>query len=112
MSRHPLHPTDDTLLLAIDRELASARRMTLDRHLTECERCRARLRSIASMAVESADLYRDEMVPPIGDTEALRERLRASMAGLATAWQRSWWVRLRHGIATVPVIARVAARSH
>ncbi len=108
MLHHRTHPSDVTLLLAIDRELDSRRMVTLDRHLRQCERCRLRRLAFESTVADASGLYREAIARPIGDMDALRVRLRANMAVLVTTWQRSWWVRLRHAIATVPVIARVA----
>src|SRR5579862_3457604 len=101
------HPSDRTLMLALDRELSVARQRALDHHLARCVPCRARRSAFASMADETARLCRQEAAGvPI---EALRRRLRADMAAHSARWQRSISFRLRRTVATLPLVVRVGA---
>jgi anti-sigma factor RsiW len=101
------HPSDQTLLLALDRELSVRRQITLDRHLSSCERCRSRSSTMASVADETSRLcLRGESAPP---TAALRRRLQADMAEAGTRWERSVSFRIRKAFATLPFAIRVGA---
>lgn len=106
MRHDSTHPSDETLLRAIDAELSQRRNTVLDRHLQRCEPCRLRLVAIQSAADEASRLYLGAVRPNRPDPGALRARLQADMGRLATAWERSLWFRVRRGMATRPYVAR------
>ena len=98
------HPSDETLLLALDRELSARRQVALDRHLSGCERCRARTSRMASVADATSRLcLRGETAP----STALRRRLQAAMTERGARWDRSASFRLRKAFATFPLLIRV-----
>ncbi len=101
------HPSDETLLLALDRELSARRQIALDRHLSDCERCRARWSAMASVSDETSRLYRRGETLP--STAALRRRLQADMTERGARWNRSVSFRMRTALATLPVAMRVGA---
>jgi hypothetical protein len=106
---HPgIHPSDQTLLLGLDRELSTRRQLALDRHLANCERCLARSSTLASVASETSRLcFRDETATT--STELLRRRLQADMSELGARWDRSVWFHLRKALATLPLAIRFGA---
>jgi hypothetical protein len=101
------HPSDQTLLLALDRELSVRRRTALDRHLRDCAGCRARSSAMAAVADEASRLYRRGETAT--STAPLRRRLQADMTGLGAQWDRSVSFRMRKALATVPLVVRVGA---
>jgi len=109
MWRHEQHPSDDTLLLAIDHELPVERRTTVDQHLDHCERCRQRLAAIESTADQASRLYRHDITARRVNPAALRQRIQVEMADLGAALDRSWWFRVRRRVSTLPLGMRVGA---
>jgi hypothetical protein len=109
MLRHEEHPSDETLLRAIDAELSVEREMALDRHLSGCEGCRLRLSAIQCTADESARVYRHSISPRVVNPAALRERVQREMAAVGAALDRSWWCRVRQRMSTLPLVAQVGA---
>jgi hypothetical protein len=103
------HPSDHTLLSAIDDELSPTRRTALDSHLATCEPCRSRLRLMKSVAAECSRIYRDEFTPQSFCSEALRARVQASVRDLSVAIDRSRWFRALEGLRAVPGAAWVGA---
>jgi anti-sigma factor RsiW len=101
------HPSDETLLLAIDRELSVSRQIALDRHLSDCERCRARSSAMASVADETSRLRLLGETAP--STAALRRRLQGDMTERGARWNRSVSFRMGKAFATLPVMIRVGA---
>jgi hypothetical protein len=101
------HPSDQTLLLALDRELSARRRAAVDRHLRACARCRARSSTMASVADDVSRLYRRDETTT--SSTPLRRRLRTDMAGIGARWDRSIAFRVRKALATLPVAVRVGA---
>ena len=107
MSHGQRHPSDQTLLLALDRELSARRRAAVDRHLRACASCRARSLTMASVADGVSQLYRGGEVAT--STTPLRRRLQTEMTGMGAQWDRSIAFRMRRALATPPLAVRVAA---
>jgi anti-sigma factor RsiW len=107
MSNSRTHPTDTTLILAVDRELSLARRMALDRHLMACEACRSRFEAFEEAAREAVRVCRDDASDDAVATSALRRRLQGRMMELGREWDRSLLFRFRRAAASVPPFARV-----
>ena len=103
------HPSDETLLRAIDGELSPRRDTTLEGHLATCEACRARLQQMESAAAEICRLYRDEHAQQAPCLDASRARLLAEMTELSAALDRSWRDRVAERLAALPRPALVAA---
>jgi hypothetical protein len=101
------HPSDETLLRAVDGELSARAGTTLERHLLGCAACRTRQEYLASTGADVSRAYRDEGNVP--DVDALRARLRVRMAGLSTPLQDSWRVRVAGHLATLPRGFAIAA---
>jgi anti-sigma factor RsiW len=93
------HLTDREILQAIDRELTEFQLAAVDRHLGECETCRARRAALASAAAASAADYRSMSSDPL--TARSRARLEATLAREAVTPRRSW-------LALTPVVAMAA----
>jgi hypothetical protein len=110
MSHDTPHPSDETLLLAIDGELSPRLGARLDRHRASCERCRDRQQAMRSSADRAAaECLRDTtpVAPALGE---IRARLRASLADRSAALDRSWRFQAAHRMARVlPAAAAVAA---
>lgn len=106
MWHHQRHPSDHTLLLAVDRELSVPRQLALDRHLSHCARCRARS-TMASLADEASRLCRRGETAI--STTALRRRLQADMTELGARWDRSVSFRMRRALTALPFVVRVGA---
>ena len=107
MSNSRTHPTDTTLILALDRELSLARRMALDRHLMACEACRSRFEAFEEAAREAVRVCRDDASDDAAATSALRRRLQGRMMELGREWDRSPLFRFRRAASSVPPFARV-----
>jgi hypothetical protein len=101
------HPTDTTLIMAVDRELSASRRMALEDHLTACEDCRSRLNALEAAAAESRRLCRDDAPGDSVEIRALRTRIQQRMPGLRSEWDRSFLFQVRRLAASVPLLARV-----
>jgi hypothetical protein len=102
-----VHPSDQTLVRALDRELSVRRRLAVDRHLADCERCGARFAAMASASKLTSGLtLHGETIP---STDAVRRRLRAEMAELSAQWDRSLSFRMRRAFSTAPFAVRVVA---
>jgi hypothetical protein len=107
MLRHEEHPSDETLLRGIDSELSIRDQTALDQHLSRCEHCGVRRSELESIAGDLRRMCRREISTRTVDAAALRARIQTGMAELGAALDRSWWWRLRRGILTVPLAARV-----
>jgi hypothetical protein len=103
------HPSDQTLLSAIDDELSVTRGTAVESHLATCEPCRSRLQKMESLAAEVSRLYRDEFTRQNPGSEALRRRVQASVRDLSVAMSRSWWFRVLEELRALPGAARVGA---
>jgi anti-sigma factor RsiW len=109
MSHNTPHPSDETLLLAIDGELSPRLGARLDLHLASCEGCRDRLQAMRSSADRaSAECLRDTMpvAPALGE---MRTRLRAGLADRSAALDRSWRFQVSRRLAHVLPAAAAAA---
>ena len=102
-----MHPSDRTLLLAVDHELSTRRQAALDRHLRACARCRMRASAMASVADDASRLCRG--VETAESTAALRRRLQADMTELGAQLDRSIAFRVRRSLTTLPFMVRVGA---
>jgi hypothetical protein len=109
MSLHMRHPSDETLLRAVDGELSPQQRTWLERHLGNCEACRARLQDMESAVEDIASAYRDEDVRQPSCPDALRARLDARLLKLSAECDRSWRFRVAERFAALPSAALVAA---
>src|SRR5215210_7532267 len=90
MSMERTHPTDTTLIMAIDRELSRPRRDALHAHVMACDGCRTRQSALEAAAAESARLCRGDDTPDDGvKIRVLRSRLQQRMVDLREEWDRS-----------------------
>lgn len=103
------HPSDEMLVRAVDGELPAQRQLEVERHLRECERCRAHTTALAAVATAVSEACRHQNAGERASMETSRRRLQASMTELSAAQERSWWFRMRRVTAAVPLVARVAA---
>src|SRR5580765_4573703 len=105
MSHATPHPSDETLVRAVDGELPPRGRAALEAHLATCEACRARMAAIRSSAgaASAAWLHDAERTAPTLDE--IRTRLRISLAERSAALDRSWRFRAARRIARVPIAA-------
>jgi anti-sigma factor RsiW len=100
-----VHLTDRELLLGLDNELAELRKVAVDRHVRECERCRRRQAAIQQTVTATSSAYLAAI--NAGQTlDGSRDRLRVrlsqvalesaaqpwsdSMPGRATLSRRAW----------------------
>jgi anti-sigma factor RsiW len=105
----PTHPiADETLLRLVDGELAAGESSEIERHLTACEPCRARLQLVRAAASE-ADRLCTDVSSPAADLDAVRARVRANIAHIASDEDRSWTLRLDTLTAAVPIAALAIA---
>jgi hypothetical protein len=106
MDQQTPHPSDETLLRAIDRELPPVLDAATERHLAACGPCRARHRQLASIAAVVSDAHLDSAQPSRGQ-DALRARLAVRMmeASVADRW---WRFRGLERLAALPPAATVA----
>jgi anti-sigma factor RsiW len=81
------HLTDREILQALDRELTEVRLAAVDRHLDECETCRARHAAMASTAARSAHRQPTKSSDPF--TARSRARLEMALAREAAVPKRS-----------------------
>lgn len=98
MLRESIHPSDQDLLLWADGELSSQRAAGIERHLSACWTCRARMTELERTIADFVRVYHAEFesqLPPIDGPRAL---LRARLAKSAS------YPRARH----LPVVAAVA----
>jgi hypothetical protein len=110
MADHTRHPSDGTLVRAVDGELSPRRNTTLERHLVICTACRARMARMESAAADVSRAYRHEDEPHVPGADALRARLAARMTRRSAEWDRSWRFRLaeRYGILPRAALAATA----
>jgi hypothetical protein len=105
------HPSDETLLRAVDGELSPRRTATLDTHLATCGRCRTRVQAIRSSADDACGACRDETTTPAAPAmQDMRARLLAGLANRSAQLDRSWqfqFARLLH--ARLPATLAAAA---
>ncbi len=85
------HPSDETLLSAVDGELSTQSSAPLDTHLSTCGRCRDRLDAIRSSAEGASGAWLDETTTPAAPAlQEMRARLRAGLATRSAELDRSW----------------------
>jgi hypothetical protein len=108
MPHQTRHPSDGTLLRAVDRELSPRRSAALETHLIICDACRMRLARMESAAADASRACREEIEPRIADANVRRARLAARMTEQSAAWNRSWRFRLAERFAAVPQIPLAA----
>jgi len=103
------HPSEETLVRAVDGELPPRGRAALEAHLATCEACEARMASIRSSAgaASAACLRNAERTAPALDE--MRTRLRTSLADRSAALDRSWRFQAARRIARIPIAAVAAA---
>ena len=83
------HLTDSDLLRRLDDELSDSRRAAVDRHLLECETCRARRAAIEETASAAWFEYRT-IGPDLVSVEQSRTRLKAGLNRAAGNVGGSW----------------------
>jgi hypothetical protein len=103
------HPSDETLLRAIDDELPPGLGAVLDAHLASCEGCRIRRQAIRSSADAASAVCRDDATASPPALEELRARVRASLLQRSAAGDRAWRPHLAGRIANAPAGALAAA---
>ena len=109
MSHDTPHPSEDTLLRAIDGELRPGAAAALDTHLTSCDGCRSRLQEMRTIAAEISASCRDGKTISQPGLEQLRARLQTSLVRRSAALDRSWRFKAARRLARVPATALVAA---
>ncbi len=103
------HPSDRTLLLAIDNELSLRRRMVLDRHLVACEPCRSRRNEMESTARDLSRLLGGGTAEATTSIDEMRVCLQDNMTTLAATWDASVWFRIQKELAALPFVVRAGA---
>src|SRR5258705_11148440 len=103
------HPSDETLVRAVDGELPPSRRATLEAHLAICDGCRARMETIRSSAAAASAACLDDLERSAPALEEMRTRLRITLADRSAALDRSWRVQAALLIVHVPIAAVAAA---
>jgi hypothetical protein len=103
------HPSDETLLRAVDGELPPPRRATLEAHLEGCEGCRVRVEAIRSSAGAASAACLEDLERTAPALEERRTRLRIALADRSAALDRSWRFQAARRIAWVPPAAVAAA---
>ena len=103
------HPSDETLLRAVDGELSHRHRDALDTHLADCEGCRSRLRAIQASADEVTAAWRERAAAGEPPVDRMRARLRAGLEQRSSELDRSWRFRIAWHMARVPSAAVAAA---
>jgi len=101
MSTERIHPTDTTLVMAVDRELSASGREALRDHLVACDRCRSRLSALETAAAESVGLCHDDSPDDGVEFGILRARLQQRMVELRGEWDRSLLFRMRKVVGSV-----------
>jgi len=109
MALHTHHPSDEALLRAVDREQSPRQLTMLDRHLASCEPCRVRRQELHEQAEEFFRACRLELAEQSPRADALRDRLRVSMASLSKDLNRTWRSRFVQRLATVSPAALAVA---
>ena len=106
MSKASTHPTDTTLLMALDREIPPPRLEALHQHLIACDGCRSRLTAFEAAAADSAHLCHGVAPAEAATIGVLRARLQQRMREVGDEWDRSLLFRVRRSVSSVPLIAR------
>jgi anti-sigma factor RsiW len=107
MSTERTHPTDTTLIMAIDRELSTPRREALHAHLMACDECAARLSALEAAAAESARLCGDDTSDDGRESSGLRARVQQRIFELRNERDRSLLFRVRRIAGPVSLLAQI-----
>jgi hypothetical protein len=94
------HVSDQTLLLAVDGELAPAQAAQVATHLSQCWSCRARKQELEDAIVAFVHLHRDTLDPLLPPAAGPRALLKAQLAHLASVpqpWPTRWSQAFRAG---------------
>ena len=102
MRNHDHHLSDQELLQALDHEVPSRRRASVEAHLAQCAACRARQARIDQAAGSVTAFYKDEVRFPAGDAGRAREALRSKLNEAADEWDGSWRARLASAFMPAP----------
>ena len=116
MLRDSLHLSDQELLLWADGEVAPPRAAGMQRHLTACWTCRARMAELERAIADFVQVYRrdlDATLPPVEGPRALLKARLAERAAYATAgtdnwFSRTWQVRAAGALAVLLLLAGIA----
>src|SRR5471032_413699 len=103
---HPI--ADETLLQFVDGELPAGASSELERHVAACEPCRTRLQLVRAAAAEAdrvCHMSTGLLSQPAANLDAVRARLRANLATMASDDDRSWAQRLGTLTAEAPIAA-------
>lgn len=108
------HLSDETLLLALDGELASRDEARVRLHLASCWACRTRKQELEAAITEFMQVHQRKMAEQIPPPDARRALLKASLSQLAETQRTSWAERLwtspwRSSIATLGAMCALAA---
>jgi hypothetical protein len=109
MSHDTPHPSEETLLRALDGELSSSVAATLESHLAACDGCRIRAQAIRATAAAASAACRDQPAIAEPALDALRLRLQSGLPDRSEALERSWRFRAVRFVAHVPAAALAAA---
>ena len=109
MSHATPHPSDETLVRAVDGELPQRGRATLEAHLAACAACQARMAAIRSSAGAASAACLHDAERTAAALDEMRTRLRVSLADRSAALDRSWRFQAARRIARVPIAAVAAA---
>jgi hypothetical protein len=118
MLRKSLHLSDQELLLWADGEVSSRRAAEIQRHVSACWTCRARMAELERAIADFIHLYRGELdakLPPVEGPRALlkarlAERAAATAAGSGNWFIRAWQVRAAGALAALLLMAGIATR--
>jgi hypothetical protein len=94
MAHHTRHPSDVTLLRAVDGEISRQESTRLDRHLADCGPCRARRQRLQEASDEFLLACNDDLAARAPVAQALRDRMRVRLTDLSSDLNRSWRSRL------------------
>jgi hypothetical protein len=103
------HPSDETLLRAVDGELSQRHRDALDVHLVACHGCQGRLRAIQASAADVSAAWREGAAAEEPPVEGMRARLRAGLEQRSSELDRSWRFQIAWHTARVPAAALAAS---
>lgn len=108
MKHDTRHPSDETLIRAVDDELSERQRDVLDTHVAVCAGCRSRFEAMRASGDEVTAAWRDGAVAEAPSVDRLRARLRAGLEQRSPELDRSWRFRIAQQMARVPSAAVAA----
>ena len=103
------HPSDETLLRAVDGELSRRHHDALDTHLAVCDGCRGRLRAIQASSDEVTAAWREGAAAGQPPVDRMRARLRSVLDRRSSELDHSWRFRIAWQMTRVPSAAVAAA---